>query len=751
MKLINAAPGRSAWQPATTVLLLLMAATAVDAQYRFEHWDTHNGLPQISVVGVTQTPDGYVWVATRDGLVRFDGIRFTAFNKTRSPGMDTNRLSTLFCDREGRLWIGTEDGRLIARNGGTFRAFGTVDPQRAHNAVRHVRETRDGHLWVATLRWIGQLDAQGGGSFNRIDALPGRKPDPEAIPEFAYYAAGAVHRFADGRFVTATLAPGLETQDVSVLGEDQHGRLWIATGSGALYQLAGTEFRPVRGILPFSPKRVTALLLDRAGHLWVGAMDALAVIAPDGSARTFTRDDGFVAREIRTLFEDSEGTIWIGDAAAGLTSVRKQVFTNLGERHGLSPSNVYTVLEDAGGAMWFSTWPRGLTRYRNGQFARFAAAEGISVAPVTALYQDVNGDFLVGGYSGVEVLHPGAARFELLPYVADAFVAAIYRDERRTLWLGTSRGLVAVGADTRRFTVSEGLPHNTVRAITGDRHGGVWIGTQGGIAHVAGGSIRAFTERDGLGNDYVRSLYLDTDETLWIGSYDGGLTRYRAGRFTRYTTADGLFDQGVFLILDDDRGNLWMSSNRGVYRVSKSELNAFADGTISAVTSVSYGREDGIGVEECNGGYQPAGWKSRDGRLWFPTQAGVAAVDPARLPVNATPPPVAIESVLIDEKPAASDPVRVPPGQHNVEIQYAAPSFIRPQGVRFKYRLEGLDRGWIDAGARRSASYSRVPPGTYRFAVVAANSDGVWNPGGATLPIVIVPSLWQTWWFQSGD
>jgi len=355
----------------------------------------------------------------------------------------------------------------------------------------------------------------------------------------------------------------------------------------------------------------------------------------------------------------------------------------------------------------------------------------------------------VGGYSGVEVLHPGAARFELLPYVADAFVAAIYRDERGTLWLGTSRGLVAVSADTRRFTVSEGLPHNTVRAITGDGQGGVWIGTQGGIAHVAHGSIQAFTERDGLGNDYVRSLYLDTDETLWIGTYDGGLTRYKAGRFTRYTTADGLFDEGVFQILDDERGNLWMSSNRGVYRVSKSDLNAFADGSISAVSSVSYGRGDGIEVEECNGGYQPAGWKSKDGRLWFPTQAGVTVVDPARLPLNPSAPPVAIEAVLVDDQPAALDAVRIPPGQHLLEIQYAAPSFIRPQGIHFKYRLEGLDGAWINAGSRRTALYSRVPPGTYRFTVIAANSDGVWNVHGATLPIVIVPSFWETWWFQS--
>jgi signal transduction histidine kinase/ligand-binding sensor domain-containing protein len=729
--------------------LLAVCAAPARAQYRFERWDTHNGLPQTSVTGITQTPDGYLWLATRDGLVRYDGIRFTVFNKARSAGMDTNRLSAVFSDRKGRLWIGTDDGRLIARDHDAFRTFGTAERLTVDNRVFQIRDDSHDQVWVTTPKWIARLDERQARSSDRAAVLQVGIANAGDIPHLVYRDAHVIRRFVDGRFMAVPLPPDLRPDAITVLGEDQYGGDWIATGTGMLYQLVGTEFQRFPGGLPFPADTVTAVLGDRAGRLWVGTKDALAVLAPDGTARRFRPEDGLVAREIRTLFEDSEGTIWIGDGAAGLTAVRSQVFTTYGEHEGLSPSNIYTVIEDSHGAMWLATWPKGVSRYSNGRFTWFGPADGIATGRATALYEDVNGDLLAGAYGGLHVLRPGTNRFELLPYAFDTVVSAIYRDAQHTLWVGTSKGLFAVAGTTRRYTVADGLPHNVVRAIADDRHGGLWVGTQAGIAHVADGSVTALVKADGLGDAYVRSLYVDADDTLWVGTYESGLARYKNGRFTRYTTAQGLFDDGVFQILDDGRSNLWMSSNRGIYRVSKSDLNAFADGAIAAVSSVSYGRDDGIGVEECNGGHQPAGWKSRDGRLWFPTQAGVAVVDPAKLPVNSNPPPVAIETVLIDDRSAPSDDVRIPPGQHSLEIQYAAPSFVRPHGIRFKYRLEGLDREWINAGMRRSAQYSRVPPGTYRFSVIAANSDGVWNTRGAALSIVVVPSFWQTWWFQS--
>jgi len=257
-----------------------------------------------------------------------------------------------------------------------------------------------------------------------------------------------------------------------------------------------------------------------------------------------------------------------------------------------------------------------------------------------------------------------------------------------------------------------------------------------------------FTSKDGLGSDKVRAIYEDSDGALWIGTYDGGLSRFKDGRFTSYTTEQGLYNNGAFQILEDSRGNFWISCNRGIYRVSKQELNDYADGKVAAVTSVAYGKQDGMINIECNGGRQPAGVKASDGKFWFPTQQGVALIDPETVSVNSNPPIVVIEACLLDRASIDfSGAVEIAPGKQDLEINYTGLSFIRSAQIRFKYRLEGLDSDWIDAGTRRTAYYSRIPPGSYRFVVIAANSDGIWNMEGASVQMNVYPPFWNTWWF----
>jgi signal transduction histidine kinase len=254
---------------------------------------------------------------------------------------------------------------------------------------------------------------------------------------------------------------------------------------------------------------------------------------------------------------------------------------------------------------------------------------------------------------------------------------------------------------------------------------------------------------DGLASDHVRSLYEDGDGILWIGTYDGGLSRLKDGRITTYTTNDGLFNNGVFQILDDQRGNFWMSSNLGIYRASRQELNDFAEGKIHAINCISYGKRDGMLNAECNGGTQPAGVRTRDGRLWFPTQIGVAVIDPANVPFNSEPPPVLIEDFVIDGVPAKiNGALTIVPGHESFEVHYTGLSFVNPERIHFRYRMDGLDKDWVEAGTRRAAFYSHVPPGAYRFNVVAANADGVWNLVGASIQVTVVPPFWRTWWFS---
>jgi hypothetical protein len=328
----------------------------------------------------------------------------------------------------------------------------------------------------------------------------------------------------------------------------------------------------------------------------------------------------------------------------------------------------------------------------------------------------------------------------------------IHPDKVGNLWLGTNKGLIRLGGDgaTRLFTTGDGLAGNDIKIIYEDANGDLWIGTYGGLSRFHAGEFVNYTEQNGLSGNRVRSIYEDAGGTFWIGTYDRGLNRFRDGKFTGYTTADGLFNDGVFQILEDASGNLWMSSNRGIYRVAKSQLEDFAAGKINVVTSVAYGKQDGLLNTECNGGTQPAGIKTRDGRLWFPTQDGVAVIDPKVFRSIRCRRRSVVESVLIDRQSAAfGDELKIAPGKNDLEINYTGLSFIKPEQVRFRYKLEGLNDDWIEAGNRRAAYYSHVPPGEYNFRVIAGNSDGVWNTDGAMIRVVIHPPFWRTWWFAA--
>jgi signal transduction histidine kinase len=441
---------------------------------------------------------------------------------------------------------------------------------------------------------------------------------------------------------------------------------------------------------------------------------------------------------------DREGNIWFGTSRYGLLRARHQSFVSYSTREGLTTNNVYPIFEDRSGDVWIGTG-EGLFRYHNGVFT---GDRDLNTRTITAIGEDSTGRVAIGSFE--EVWIRDGDRFNLklhLPF----FVWAIHPEPDGSLWVGTERGLIQVNnGNTTIYTTKNGLAADDVKVIIEDGSGGLWIGSYGGLTHYKDGQFKEWTERDGLPSVTIRSLYQDQERVLWIGTYDGGLIRFKDGHFSSITVANGLFDNGVFQILADRRDNFWMSSNRGIYRVRRSELNEFAQGQLNSITSVSYGKTDGILNVECNGGRSPAGVKTRDGRLWFPTQDGVAVIDPQAVSINTQPPPVLIESFLIDRKEVEfKDEVRIQPDQENFEIQFTAPSFIDSGNVRFKYKLEGLDHDWIDAGTRRQVYFSHVPPGSYTFRVIAANSDGIWNTEGAVVGVYVQPRFYRTWWFLS--
>jgi signal transduction histidine kinase len=369
------------------------------------------------------------------------------------------------------------------------------------------------------------------------------------------------------------------------------------------------------------------------------------------------------------------------------------------------------VCEDPRGGLWVGT-QRGLNYFSNERFKVFRAEDGLPSNTIWCSYRDRDGD----------------------------------------VWIGTRSGLLRVqSGQFRVFTHDEsGLSHEDVRAICQDHAGRLWVGTSYGLNLLEGGRFRAFKEAaPGEQFKVVLALHADADGSLWIGTMDEGLFRHRDGRFDHFTTRQGLFDNRIHQILEDERGRLWMSSNRGIFRARKSDLEAVAQGRQASVTCTVFGKTDGLVSVECNGTIQPAGWKSRDGRLWFPTTRGVAVIDPQRVPRNEVPPPVVIENVILDGKPTPRGPrLTVPPGTERLEVHYTGLSFVAPRHVAFRYRLEGFDRTWITNREARVAHYTHLPPAEYRFRVFACNNDGIWNEQEASVAFVLLPFFWETAWFR---
>jgi signal transduction histidine kinase/ligand-binding sensor domain-containing protein len=729
------------------LLILLCAGVSACAQYRYDVWTADSGLPQNIVRSIYQSQDGFLWVATFDGLVRFDGVHFTVYNKSNTPGIESNRFGALYGAPNGDLWLNSEGGALTRYHNGVFQTFGPEQGIPA-KTVRSLTGDETGHLWILNADTIEQWnEAQG----RFVDVTPsGLKIRFEPLrwenAGFWGWDKNGLHCFLHGHFVTYPLPSWLPGQSIWNAGSDERGTIWLETIDGRHISIApdGTFSRPAgpRDVVTYS-------YVDRHGHPWTIRilLRLHRTLDCPGSGQVTTID-------FNSLFEDREQNLWLGSEGQGLYLLQRQFITMYSTQQGLTDHNIYPIFQDRAGAIWIGAWGSGpgLVRFYQGKFTTYPISNNFRAQLVTAICEDRDGRLWVATHAGQFVYRKGQFSKPTDPPLPErSVVQAIYQDRKGTLWFGTSRGLMPYADGVAKlYTKADGLAVDDVRVIAESASGALWIGGYGGLTRLQNGKFTHWTEQDGLPSNNVRAIYEDSDGVIWIGTYDGGLGRFKDGRMTRYSVREGLFNNGVFQILEDSRGNLWMSSNRGIYRASKQELNEFAAGKRSAITSVAYGKADGMLNVECNGGISPAGIRTRDGDLWFPTQDGIAVVNPNAVSYNPQPPPVVIESLLVDRKavPMTGLP-RVPPHAENIEVQYTAPSFVKPQQIQFKYRMEGLDSDWVDAGERRIAYYTHVPPGKYVFHVIARNSDGVWNNEGKTLAVTVLAPFYETWWFET--
>lgn len=738
---------------AALLLASPMCAMALDpnramTQYGHDVWTDQNGLPQNSIQAVVQTSDGYIWMGTQEGLVRFDGLRFKVYDRHNTPAMASSNVLALLQDDRGTLWAGLETGGVLRVRDGRLESFGPAQGLSGDPALCFA-QGRGHRLWLGT----------DGGGLNLIEngkvTVFGPK---EGLDGAVVYCAledregtlwagtnRGVFRMAGGRFSPLDLGTR-ERNWFYALAQDRVGTLWIGTLKG-LYALSGSSLKRYQRKDGLCSDAIMSLFYEAATDcLWIGTERGLSRHRA-GRFECFSDRDGLSNNSVASLFGDAEENLWIG-TLHGLNRFRDGKFYTISSRQGLPSDVVYAVCEAPDGSLWVGTDGGGAARMQGETVTPYGRKEGLPETIVNTLWPGRDGVLWAGVDSG------GIASFRdgrFVPFQTkdpaflNTTITSMIQGADGVLWVGAGNGLYRIeGTTLTHFTSKNGLPGRSVNGLLELPGGALAVGTDGGgLALYRGGKFTVLTERDGLASDLVYSLYEDEKGTLWIGTARG-LSLLRNGRLSTVTVEQGLFDDAAYVILEDGGGYLWMSCNKGVYRAHKADLEAVADGRLKTLACWSYGRADGMGTNECNGAVQPSGWKLRDGRLCFATMKGVAIIDPSSIKLNNRPPPVVIEEVLLDGRDAARLGHSLPPGKHRLEVRFSALSLVAPDKVRFRYKLEGFDPDWVDGGGKREAVYTGLPPGHYQFRVIACNNDGLWNDKGATFPFTQAPRFYQT-------
>lgn len=719
-------------------------------EYVYRSWQVRDGLPQATVTGIAQTEDGYLWVSTLGGLARFDGLEF------RSVGAGADlppRIGALHGSSGDELWAAGENGGLWRIHGASGRIdrIAEVDAQ----VVRAVLRDRDGGVWLATA------------------------------------TDGVVH-LHDGQVRRIDGSQGLASNYVLALAQTSDGTLWFGTERG-LCRLAGGRVRPFSAADGVPAVRVTALLARRDGSLVVG-LSTGGVYLVSGERVSSTPDTaGLRGAYVTSLAEDRDGTTWIG-SMIGLYRFRGDVVHHVGAADGLTDVKVQSILLDADGSLWAGTNAGGLNLLRDGPFRVYGRRDGLPTEQTLSVTADRDGAALVTLNCGPVMRIAGGVARELAPGTPklEGCFWAVLRARDGSLWLGTwGGGLVRVAGNRATWVTSrgglpddkvvalfqrrsgeiwagtqggacrmdgmtpvclttrDGLVHNDVRSFAETADGALWIATSGGLSRWHSGRFSNLTTTDGLPSPLTRALHVDEDGFLWVGTYGGGLALVRGGRLDSFANRHGLLDDVVSWIGQDDDGYFWLSGNQGIFRVARFDLLAVADGRSPRVFPMAFGVEDGLKTSECAGGLQPAGARTPDGRFWFPTLQGVASLDPRALPRRA-PRRAVIEGVRIDGRAVdRSFAPTLPADLRTLEISYSGLDLAAANKLIFRYRLEGVDSDWVDAGPRRAAYYGTLRPGRYSFAVQAFSPDGGWGPTTGSLLLRVPEVFWRSWWFIS--
>ncbi len=725
-------------------------ATAAD--YYGQSWQTDEGLPGNAVNDVLQDQKGYIWLATIDGLVRFDGMTFKQFSSPLIERVAARNIRALAQTSDGTILMLPAVGGVVQFKNGQFSQH-PVGGDFAGKQFQTLFVDQGGAVWLGS-------------------------------------AGGMVRHWLAGVVTNFGPANGLSSRVKASFAADNAGGVWIASG-GFLGCYRDGQLRHFSETL--NPTESTVVASSRSGGIWVCKNRELLKM-DDGQLSTVSTNLPWVALggDVREMFEDSNRVLWIGTGAQGLFRFDGSNFY----RVETSQSQITHITEDDEGDIWVATSGGGINRLRPKLFQLYNTKTGLPEDVSDALCADKRGDvWLANRSSGPIRISDGKVFIPKLPGPHNYRAYTLCADDQGFLW-GSEGGLyrfpcdnpdkiqsvsnsitgniigvhvlfksrngdIWVGADLNllgcfsgglleNYIAEKSFPGQRARSIAEDSAGRIWIGTEEGrLYQFADGKFITFTEQNGLPNAPIRSLCADADGSLWIGTIGGGLVLWRNGKFTIISIADGLPDDNIAEMAEDDAGRLWCGTRGGIFHVGRSELLAFADGKIPKVTGITFGRSEGLAEISCLGSCQPMTCNTPDGRLWFATQQGALTLDAAALKSNSRPPPVFIDGLFVNDRPLEiADPLRVPPLCNKIEFRFSVLSYAAPEKVHIRYKLDDVDSDWVEIVNQRAAVYSALRPGKYRLQLKACNDDGVWNEIGTSLSFVVLPTWWQSWWFK---
>jgi signal transduction histidine kinase/ligand-binding sensor domain-containing protein len=715
-------------------------------QYAHTAWTIRDGFFKGVINSIAQTPDGYLWLGTEFGLLRFDGVRTVPWAPPTGEHLPSSLITRLLVTRDGRLWIATRGGLASWKNGKL-----TQYPELGGQIVAALLEDHRGAVWAGGLATPTA----------RLCAIQSAKV--QCYGADGSFGAGVLSLYEYGDSLWAGAATGLwrwtdppklyplpgPLPELSALVKGDNGALWMAL-HGGISQLVDGKVQPYP--LPSSRSfRPRVFLRDREGDLWIGTSGQGLLHVHQGTTDLFTSADGLSSDRISSLFEDCEGNIWVG-TDDGLDRFRDFAVPKISFKQGLSNVAVSSVLAARDGSFWLGT-SDGLNRWKNGQIAIYRKRNGLPDDVLESLGQDDRGRIWVSTLHGIAYFEDG--RFTPVSSVPTEMVHSIAEGSAGNLWIADlHQGLFHLleGGLVEQIPWARlGRQNYWLSALNSDRvTGGLWLGFfQGGLTYFKDGQVRAsYAATDGLGNGTVNDLRLDREGALWAAT-DGGLSRLKDGRITTLTSQNGLPCDAAQWTIEDNDQSFWLYMACGLVRVARSELDAWVTDPKHAITATVFDSSDGVRSRADAGGYSPRVAKSPDGKLWFVTYDGVSVVDPRHLSINKRPPPVHIEQITADRKTYnATSRLRLPPLVRDLEIDYTALSLVAPEKIHFKYKLEGRDGDWQDAGNRRQAFYTDLPPRGYRFRVMASNNSGVWNEAGASFDFSVALAYYQTTWFR---